>query len=404
MDAARTVREHAALLGPDAANLKILPLLETVGRVLAAPVFGDRDQPPFPRSTRDGFACRASDLAAGDALAVIGRLRAGEEWNGPAIATGQAIEIMTGAPVPPGADCVLMVEHATVEGSRIRPGRQLSPGENIVNAGAEARAGATLIAAGTRIGPQHIAAAAACGYPALPVYARPRIAILATGDELVPLDSRPLTYQIRNSNSYSIAAQVLEHGGQPVLFPIVPDDLGAIQAAIQKALDCDLLLLSGGVSMGKYDFVEQALLELGAEFIFTGVRIQPGRPVVFGRLPASPSHHCYFFGLPGNPVSTMVTFALFAAPVLSALAGQSHSELGPHFAEAQLGAVIKGKSGLTLFLPAHVESDGTRAAVRPIAWQGSGDQTAAAQTNCFAVIPEDSGDLKEGDRVCILFL
>ncbi|MBV8674312.1 MAG: molybdopterin molybdotransferase MoeA, partial [Acidobacteriaceae bacterium] len=238
MDAARTVREHAALLGPDAANLKILPLLETVGRVLAAPVFGDRDQPPFPRSTRDGFACRASDLAAGNALAVIGRLRAGEEWKGPAIATGQAIEIMTGAPVPPGADCVLMVEHATVEGSRIRPGRQLSPGENIVSAGAEARAGATLIAAGTRIGPQHIAAAAACGYPALPVYARPRIAILATGDELVPLDSRPLTYQIRNSNSYSIAAQVLEHGGQPVLFPIVPDDLGAIQAAIQKALDC----------------------------------------------------------------------------------------------------------------------------------------------------------------------
>ena len=390
------------MLGPDARNLEILPLLETVGRSLAAPVFADRDQPPFPRSTRDGFACRAADLEPGKPLTVIGRLRAGESWTGPPIESDQAVEIMTGAPVPPGADCVLMVEHAVIETSHIRPGRKITPGENIVQAGAEARSGNTLVPAGTRIGPQHISAAAACGFPALPVYPRPRVAILATGDELVPLDNRPLPWQIRNSNSYSIAAQTLEHGGKPVLFPIVADALATIEEAIHRALDCHLLILSGGVSMGKYDFVEQALINLGAEFFFTGVRIQPGRPVVFGRLPTQPSGHRYFFGLPGNPVSTMVTFGLFAARLLAALSGRPGS--GPCFTEAQLSAGIGGKSGLTRFLPGHLESNASHARVCPVPWQGSGDQTAAARTNCFIVVPEGSKDLKEGDRVSILFL
>lgn len=403
-EADRTVREHAALLSPNTGSLRILPLLETVGRVVAAPVFADRDQPPFSRSTRDGFACRAADLGSRERLVVVGRLRAGEEWTGPAVEPSQAVEIMTGAPVPPGADCVLMVEHTVMEDSRIRPGRQLSPGENIVRAGAEARSGSILVPAGTRIHPQQIATAAACGYPALPVYPRPRVAILATGDELVPVDSRPLCRQIRNSNSYSIAAQVLEYGGQPIVFPIVRDDLNAIEAAIRRALDCDLLILSGGVSMGKYDFVEQALFHLGAEFFFTGVRIQPGRPVVFGRLRATPSHYRYFFGLPGNPVSTIVTFALFAAPVLSALSGEVKSGIGSQFAGAQLSTAISGKPGLTRFLPAHLESDVTHASVRPIPWQGSGDQTAAAQANCFLVVPEESGDLPAGSLVRILVL
>lgn len=402
-EADRIVREQAALVGfPN--TTETLPLLETVGRVLATPILADRDQPPFSRSTRDGFACRAADLAKGSPLTVIGRLRAGEEWTGPAISEGQAVEIMTGAPVPLNADCVLMVEHAVVEGSKIRPDRQIPEGENIVPAGAEARSGATIIPAGTRIGPQHIATAAACGNPALLVYRRPRVAILATGDELVPVGSQPLPYQIRNSNSYSIAAQVLEHGGKPVLFPVVPDDLVAIEEAIHKALSCDLFILSGGVSMGKYDFVEQALLNLGAEFFFTGVRIQPGRPVVFGQLPSPVSLKRYFFGLPGNPVSTMVTFALFAAPLLAALSGQPESEIGPRFAEAVVAATMTNKPGLTRFLPAHLESHSARPSVRPIPWQGSGDQAAAALANCFIVVPENCSDLKKGDRVSILFL
>jgi molybdopterin molybdotransferase len=402
-DAASTVREHAASLSARPHPTESVALLDSLGRVLAAPVLADRDQPPFPRSTRDGFACRAADLTSANSLLVIGQLRAGEVWPGPALEPGQAIEIMTGAPVPDGADCVLMVEHAIVDGQRIRTERKLVAGENIVPAGAEARAGATLIAPGTRIGPQHVAAAAACGYADLPVFTRPRVAILATGDELVPVDSRPLSHQIRNSNSYSIAAQVLECGGKPVLFPIVRDDVVAIEDAIEQALTCDLIILSGGVSMGKYDFVEQALLNLRAEFFFTGARIQPGRPVVFGRLPSGDGHR-YFFGLPGNPVSTLVTFALFAAPLLSALSGQPISEIGPRFAEARLANGIPAKPGLTRFLPARLEGNADRASVSPIPWQGSGDQTAAAKTNCFIVVPEGAGDLSPGDRVSILLL
>jgi molybdopterin molybdotransferase len=403
VDAARTIREHAASLSGQNRSSESISLLNSLGRTLAAPIVADRDQPPFARSTRDGFACRAADLVPGSALQIIGQIRAGEDWAGLLLQRGQAVEIMTGAPVPAGADCVLMVEHAIIDGSEIRGNRKLEEGENIVAAGSEARSGAAIVPAGTRIGSQHSAVAAACGYATLSVYARPRVAILATGDELVAIESAPLVHQIRNSNSYSIAAQVINQGGQPVLFPIVRDDLHMIEAAVEQALDSDLLILSGGVSMGKYDFVEQALLDLRAEFFFTGVRIQPGRPVVFGRLPARNGHK-YFFGLPGNPVSTLVTFALFVAPLLSALSGQLSSGIGPHFAEARLATDLKGKAGLTRFLPAHLESDASRALVRPISWQGSGDQTAAAKTNCFLVTADESGDLSSGDLVSILFL
>ena len=398
-DATRMIREHAASLSSQGRAVESASLLNSVGRTLAAPVIADRDQPPFPRSTRDGFACRAADL--GSSLLIVGQLRAGEVWTGTAIESGQAIEIMTGAPVPAGANCVLMVEHATVDGSCIRTDQRLAPGENIVSAGSEARSGTTVVPAGVRIAPQHIAAAAACGYAELSVYIRPRVAVLATGDELIPIESIPESHQIRNSNTYSIAAQILARGGQPVLFPIVRDDLGTIESAIERALDSDLLILSGGVSMGKYDFVEQALLSLRAEFFFTGVRIQPGRPAVFGGLPVDKSHH-YFFGLPCNPVSTLVTFALFAGPLVSALSGQPISDIGPNFAEARLATELKGKPGLTRFLPARLNSAASQATVHPIPWQGSGDQAAAAQTNCFLVVPDDAGDLVSGSRVSIL--
>jgi len=404
VDAARTVREQAATLGTP--GKESVALLDSLSRILAAPVLADRDQPSFPRSTRDGFACHAADLSSAGSLLIVGQLRAGEVWAGPALARDQTIEIMTGAPVPAGADCVLMVEHAIVDSGSIRTDRQLAVGENIVLAGAEAQAGATLVAPGTRIGPQHIAAAAACGYASLSVYTRPRLAILATGDELVPVASQPLPQQIRNSNSYSIAAQVLMHGGKPILLSIVRDNLAAIEDAIEQALTCDLLILSGGVSMGKYDFVEQALLNLRAEFFFTGVRMQPGRPVVFGRLPraSAASQDRYFFGLPGNPVSTMVTFALFAVPLLTALAGQNRDQVGPDFVEARLASDVQSKTGLTRFLPAQLKSDSTGAAVHPIAWHGSGDQAAASKANCFLVVPEQAEKLSAGSTVTVLQL
>jgi molybdopterin molybdotransferase len=366
--------------------------------VLARPVSADRDQPPFPRSTRDGYACRAADLASGP-LRVIGQVRAGESWPGGLMGPGEAVEIMTGSGVPAGADCVVMVEHVVLAAGHISMTgpRELAAGENIVPIGAEARAGDVAIAAGARIGISSIGAAAASGAAEVMVFERPRVAILATGDELVEVTQDPLPYQIRNSNSYSLAAQVAAAGGEAVLFPIVRDDARKTRDAILRAAECDLLLLTGGVSMGKFDFVEEALRAEGAEFFFTGARIQPGKPVVFGKLPAQ-----YFFGLPGNPISTMVTFALFAAPLLRALGGES--DYGAKFSMARLEEEVSVKPGLTRFLPARTDSDFRGARVRRVAWQGSGDLAAAARANAFLVVPETAERLEAGEIVSLLEL
>ena len=375
-----------------------VPLLGAGGRVLAEAVRADRDQPPFPRSTRDGFACRAEDLALGP-LRVIGQLRAGEGWAGGAIAPGEAVEIMTGAPVPAGADCVVMVEHVANSAGHVTltGPHEIFPGENIVPAGAEARAGDVVIPAGRRLGITEIGAAASCGAAEVGVFARPRVAILATGDELVEVNETPLAHQIRNSNRYSLAAQVTAAGGVAEMFPIVPDEPVATERAIAEAQRCDMVLLTGGVSMGKFDFVEQALLALGAEFFFTGARIQPGKPVVFGKLP-----EVYFLGLPGNPISTMVTFALFAAPIVRMLAGET--DVDPRFVLARVEEEVRVKAGLTRFLPARMESDVRGARVRRISWQGSGDLAAAAQANGFLVVPDTADGLTAGEIASVLVL
>ncbi|HTV14139.1 MAG TPA: gephyrin-like molybdotransferase Glp [Acidobacteriaceae bacterium] len=397
-DAAAMVRAEVgrALQGTRAAER--VPLAEAVGRVLAEAVTADRDQPPFPRATRDGYACRAEDLALGP-LRVMGQIRAGEAWSDGAIGPGEAVEIMTGAPVPAGADCVVMVEHV-VEGAghvTLAGPRDLAAGENVVPAGAEAHAGDAVIPAGRRLGVTEIAAAASCGAAQLSVWVRPRVAILATGDELVEVSATPLAHQIRNSNSYSLAAQVAAAGGTPERFPIVPDERAATERAIVNASECDLVLLTGGVSMGKFDYVEQALDTLGAAFLFTGVRMQPGKPVVFGKLPGP-----YFLGLPGNPISTMVTCALFAAPLLRALGGEMSGT--PRFLLARVEEDVSVKPGLTRFLPAHMESDVHGARVRRLAWQGSGDLAAAARANAFVVIPETADCVRAGEIAAVLVI
>ncbi len=396
-EAATVVRREAegifAHTGPER-----VPLGAAAGRVLAEDVAADRDQPPFPRSTRDGFACRALDLAAGP-LRVMGQIRAGESWTGGSLGPGEAVEIMTGAGVPAGADCVVMIEHVVHAAGQISMAgpREMAPGENVVPAGAEARAGDVVVSAGSRLGVRSIAAAASCGAAELVVFRQPRVAILATGDELVEVAENPLPHQIRNSNSYSLAAQVVAAGGEPVVFPIVRDDPQVTRDAIAGAGDCDLLLLTGGVSMGKFDYVEEALLAEGAEFFFTGARIQPGKPVVFGKLPKQ-----YFFGLPGNPISTMVTFALFTAPLLRALGGEK--DRAPKFLLARLEEEVQVKPGLTRFLPARVESDVRGVRVRRITWQGSGDLAAAARATGFLVVSENAERLEAGEIVSVLEL
>jgi molybdopterin molybdotransferase len=404
-EACRVVGEQAALIRTLIQDSKVqacaaesVDLLSAPGRVLAEPVSADRDLPPFPRSTRDGYAVRSADLVQLPAtLDVIGEIKAGETPDKiPAnIGSGQAASIMTGAPVPAGADAVVMVEYTSQRGRQLEIARGVAVGENIVPRGAEARAGALLLDRGLRLNEAAIALAASVGKSRLQVHKRPRVAVLTTGDEIVSVDAIPGPTQIRNSNSYSLAAQILKAGGDPVLLPVARDELPGLRRLIEEGLPFDLLLMTGGVSMGRYDLVEQALTELHAEFFFTGAKIQPGRPVVFGKCRGT-----YFFGLPGNPVSTMVTFELFARPMLEALAGQSARTL--KFLHARLKSEVRVKTGLTRFLPAMLSGEFERTQVELVAWQGSGDIAAIARANCYIVIPPDRERLSAGEWAAVM--
>jgi molybdopterin molybdotransferase len=383
-------------------DVETLPLLDAMGRVLAQPVVADRDQPPFDRSTRDGYAVRAADI--GHPLRVVGQIRAGEAWAGSELGEGEAIEIMTGAPLPADADAVVMVEHVAVDEDTVtvEAGRTLRVGDHVVPRGAEARAGDIVLPMERVLGAAEIAVAASCGLARLDVFTRPIVPIVATGDELVELDAAMVESQIRNSNSYALAALVRGEGGTPARLPIARDSFAELKARTERGMAGDLLLLSGGVSMGKYDLVEQVLAELGAEFFFTGALIQPGRPVVFGRLPTFDPQRpwVYFFGLPGNPVSTQVCFHLFVAPMLRALGGRS--EIAPRFVEARLAEDIKGGAKVTRFLPAEVGGGWDGVSVRVVGWQGSGDVAANARGNAYAVLPAGVEVFAAGDTVRVL--
>ncbi|MBB5055950.1 molybdopterin molybdotransferase [Granulicella aggregans] len=401
------LRHAAELRGSVAGATEEVPLLESAGRMLARAIVADRDQPPFDRSTRDGFAVRATAFSAGGWLSIVGQVRAGDVWSGPPLADNEAIEIMTGAPLPAGADAVTMVEHVELDGGNIRAqqGRRVSPGENVVPQGSEARAGEVVVAVGSTIGAAEIALAATAGESTLAVAGRPSVAIVATGDELVELHETPNSRQIRNSNGYALATLVHLAGALPYRLAIARDVREELLQRIAEARQHDLILFSGGVSMGKYDLVEEVLAELGAEFFFTGVKMQPGKPIVFGRLPERRKDGSlfparYFFGLPGNPVSTQVTFHCFVEPSLRTMLGEDVS--GPRFAQATLAHDVEGKQGLTRMLPARLESDFRQASVRLVGWQGSGDLAANARANCYAVFPPDRTEFRAGDVISVL--
>jgi molybdopterin molybdotransferase len=394
------VEQYAASLSPTAPEM--LLLLEAMGLVLAEDLLADRDFPPFPRSTRDGYAVRAADLASPPSrLNCIGEIRAGASLEQSAVVVhrGEAVEIMTGAPVPAGADAVVMVEHTERSGDVVTVERSVAPGENVVAAGAEAHQGDVMVAHGTRVDHTIVAVAAAVGRPEVNVYHRPRVAILATGDELVDINLRPGANEIRNSNSYSLAAQVQAAGGEPVILPVARDQADELALLLRKGAEADLLLITGGVSMGKYDLVEQVLASFEARLLFTGALIQPGKPVVFGELKVDGSA-TPFFGLPGNPVSTMVTFQLFVQPVLEALAGAKPRALP--FAQAVLRKAFSSKTGLTRFLPASLSGPHERPEVELIRWQGSGDLMAASRANCHIVVPPDKAEFATGEMITVL--
>jgi len=400
-EAAALVAKCAALLCEAKPCSEQIALGSSLGRVLAQPIRADRDMPSFPRSTRDGFACRAAEASSHAPLAVAGSIRAGDPPAGP-LPPGAAWEIMTGAAVPAGANAVVMLEHVEhVDGKvGLAAGRTVEPGENIVPAAAEAHAGDELIPAGTCLGPSQIASAAACGYANLAVFARPRVAILTTGDELVSVDAAPAPGQIRDSNASMLAAFVAQAGGEPWILPRVRDDAQQIESALRHTLSSDLLLISGGVSAGKFDLVEPALARLGTHFHFTGVRIQPGKPLVFCEIPRDHAPIQPTFGLPGNPISSAATFLLFAAPILATLAGSNQNH--PRFGQATVARDVKGRPDLTRFVPAFTSFLDGRTLVTPVGSQGSGDLAAFARADCFLMVPEGLERLPAGSPASIL--
>jgi len=396
------VEKYAAKLAPT--DPELTNLLDAVGLVLAEDLLADRDFPPFPRATRDGYAVRAVDVQAVPVqLHNVGSIKAGASLSdsGISLGTAECVEIMTGAPVPDGADAVVMVEYTQSSGENVTVNRGVKPGENVVPAGAEARRGDVMVPRGTRVHHAGAAIAAAVGRPELAIHRRPRVAVLATGDELVDINLPPGPNEIRNSNSYSLAAQVNEAGGDAMLLPVARDEADELALLLGKGLSADLLLLTGGVSMGKYDLVEEVLASLGAEFFFTGVAIQPGKPVVFGQVQPE-GKKTPFFGLPGNPVSTMVTFQLFVRPVLDALGGSAPEPLP--FAQATLKEPFTTKTGLTRFLPARLGGTHEDPEVELVRWQGSGDLMAASKANCYIVVPPDREMFEKGETISVLLL
>ena len=372
------------------ADIEEVSLLEASGRVLAEPIHADRDYPALSRSVRDGFAVRAPDLPG--ELFVIGEVRAGEIFQSE-IQPGQAVEIMTGAPMPRGADSVVMIEHTTVSGDKFRTDRSLRPGDNVNPRGSEARSNDLLLEPGRRVGFADIAVLAMVGRRRVLVYRKPKVAILATGDEIVEFEQSPLEYQIRNSNSFSLAVQVANAGGRPEILPVARDIYAATRELVEHGLRFDLLLLSGGVSAGKYDIVERVLEDLGAEFYFDRVLVQPGQPLVFGR-----ARNRFFFGLPGNPASTMVTFEVFARAAVELLSGQV--EPGLPMPWSRLTKDFRQKTGLKRFLPARLNADGSE--VTPVSWGGSGDVPALARANAFLVTEPEREAWAAGEMIRVL--
>jgi len=364
-------------------------LAESQHRVLAEDVAADRDYPPFNRSARDGFAARSADLPA--RLRVIGEVPAGRIFSA-VVGAGDAVEIMTGAPVPAGADCVVMVEHTTRDGEYVVIDRAGETGANIVPKGYEGKGGSVILSRGARIDYASVALLATVGFQSVSVFVKPRVAILATGDEIVEDGATPKPWQIRNSNAWSLAAQVRRAGGTPVVLPIARDVREETARLIGRGLaEADLLLLSGGVSAGKYDVVEPALADLNAEIFFDRVAIQPGQPLVFGRARGK-----FFFGLPGNPLSTMVTFELFARAAVDILSGRSDAPLP--ISLARLTRDLRHKPGLTRFLPAWLEAG----SVTPIPWQGSGDVGALCRANAFLIADPEKPEYEKNTMISVL--
>ena len=363
-----------------------VPLSDALARILAENIVADTDLPPFDRAQMDGYAVRAADVVKTPArLRIVGESAAGVGWHNE-MNTGEAVRIMTGAPVPSGADAVQQVELTReVNGAGlVEILESVEAGRSIVRQAQEIKRGETVLRAGDDINAQTIATLASFGYAQVKVGQRPRVAVMATGSELVDVDQKPARDQIRDSNNYTIEAYAKLAGATVERLPLAGDDTEQLKKQIAAAVErSDALITSGGVSMGVYDFTKAALKELGAEIFFERVALRPGKPTVFARIGKT-----LVFGLPGNPVSVAVTFNLFARTALRIMQGSTQPTLRPE--TAALARSVKGSAERESYLPAILRTDekGTLLA-EPLKWGGSSDFVAFARTTALINVPAD---------------
>ncbi len=383
---------------PDRMPVESVPLRDSLRRILRDDVLSDADSPPFDKAIRDGFAVRVEDLGSIPVvLSVVGESRAGLAAD-VTVERGQCCEIMTGAPLPAGSNAVVMVENTErVSPNSVRILRGVRENEGLLRRGAEARQGELILRSGRRIGLADLGLLAGNGKSTVLVSAKPSVAVIATGDELVEVEETPKPDQIRNSNSYTICAQVEEAGARPTALGIARDDLDDLRRKICQGLEQDILIVSGGVSVGKYDLVEKVFAEFGVEVLFDKIAMKPGKPTVFGH-----RGQTYVFGLPGNPISTMVAFHMFVRPLILFLLKAENT--APKVLEAKLEAPAKCDPERAALVPALVRFDGGQYWIRPAPWKGSSDLVGLSRANALIMIPRRSGTLESGQNAQFLLM
>ncbi len=391
-EAVQIVRQQTKTLGTEKVDLP-----NALGRVLVQDIVANTDLPPFDRSQMDGYAVRAADTTSAPvSLRIVGESAAGKGWH-QQMNPGEAVRIMTGAPVPEGADSVQQVEltHELKDGTVVELLAAVEPGRSIVKQGDEIKAGETVLRGGVTINAAMMAVLAAFGYAQVEVAKRPRVAVAATGSELVTVDEQPGQDQIRDSNNYSISAYAKLTGAVVQRLPLIRDETSLLKRQIAEAADnFDVFVTSGGVSMGVYDVTKNALKELGAEIFFERVALRPGKPIVFARLPGG----ALFFGLPGNPVSVSVTFNLFTRTALLAMQGANEPVLKQE--TVMLARAVKGTMDRESYLPAQLmtNDDGELIAF-PLKWGGSSDFVSFALTTALVIIPGGVKSVEAGSLV-----
>jgi molybdopterin molybdotransferase len=376
---------HFPVLGSES-----VALTQAYGRVLAQDIRVGIEQPEFDHSAMDGYALRAADVRAGQSMPVSAEIRAGGSPQ--PLAAGSAARIFTGAPLPPGADAVIMQENADRQGQSVTFSTSPSPGAHVRKRAGDHALGSTLFAAGTQLGPAELGLLASQGLTQLSVHKQPRVAILPTGDELRPLDAPHRPFSIVDSNTYALAGALQQAGCVPLPLPIAIDDPDLIAQRVEQGLSADALLTVGGVSVGEYDFVSASLRAAGVAIQFHKVAIKPGKPLLFGTRGQTP-----VLGLPGNPASALVVFEIFVRPGLMRMQGLT--SVHPQPIEVRLSAPFAHKPGRTEFVRARVHVQAGVWVADAHANQSSGSLGSLSGQSALVIVPAERADIAQGEQL-----